>query len=232
MTAFARLDQVMLVEFGRRFVKCLTSQMPASDWVFYEINSELRIVRFLSTQTDSDQHRAYLRYFNQLDPLAPRNCLPRQRYVASLRQTLSSQSHAHNQYRRHFMERYAIGDALEIFMRAGQHGFVGCSLLRSAALPPYSERELHAGERLQDFAEFSLAQIHSAPAFDAVSIAGRFPELTPREVDMVFLVCEGLSNKAICRREDLALPTVKSHLMNVFRKLGVCSRIELINLVR
>jgi DNA-binding CsgD family transcriptional regulator len=40
-------------------------------------------------------------------------------------------------------------------------------------------------------------------------------------------VLEGLSNKEICRRLGTTLPTVKTQLRNVFRKLGVSGRSEL-----
>jgi DNA-binding NarL/FixJ family response regulator len=52
--------------------------------------------------------------------------------------------------------------------------------------------------------------------------------LTLREGEIVELVCQGLRNKEIARRFDLTEGTVKVHLHNVYRKLGVNSRTELI----
>lgn len=58
-------------------------------------------------------------------------------------------------------------------------------------------------------------------------IIERFPTLTPREAAMVQLVAAGLSNKQLCRELDISLPTVKSHLLNVFRKMEISNRTEL-----
>jgi two-component system, NarL family, nitrate/nitrite response regulator NarL len=52
--------------------------------------------------------------------------------------------------------------------------------------------------------------------------------LTKRELEIVGLVCSGLRNRDIAQRCNLAEGTVKIHLNNIFRKLGVASRSELI----
>jgi len=52
------------------------------------------------------------------------------------------------------------------------------------------------------------------------------PLLTPREIDVLIAIGEGLGNKAIARRLDLSLHTVKFHLESIFRKLGVKTRAE------
>ena len=41
------------------------------------------------------------------------------------------------------------------------------------------------------------------------------------------LVAVGLNNKQLCRELVISLPTVKTHLLNTFRKMGVASRTEL-----
>lgn len=48
--------------------------------------------------------------------------------------------------------------------------------------------------------------------------------LSGRQLDVLRLLAEGLSNKQIGRELDLAESTVKSHLLLIFRKLGVSSR--------
>jgi DNA-binding NarL/FixJ family response regulator len=43
----------------------------------------------------------------------------------------------------------------------------------------------------------------------------------------VNLVAAGASNKAIAERLSISVKTVKTHLTNVFKKLGLSSRLEL-----
>jgi two-component system, NarL family, nitrate/nitrite response regulator NarL len=52
------------------------------------------------------------------------------------------------------------------------------------------------------------------------------PLLTPREVEILALVGEGASNKAVARQLGISAHTVKFHLEAVFRKLGVATRAE------
>lgn len=49
-------------------------------------------------------------------------------------------------------------------------------------------------------------------------------ELTEREVELLHLVAEGLTNEAIADRLTLSARTVERHLSNIYRKLGVSGR--------
>lgn len=55
-----------------------------------------------------------------------------------------------------------------------------------------------------------------------------FPELTPREREVLDLIASGLNNTAIAARLGLALNTVGNHISNIFGKLRVASRAEAI----
>jgi len=52
--------------------------------------------------------------------------------------------------------------------------------------------------------------------------------LTPREREVVTAVVQGLSNREIATRLAVSEDTVKHHLTNVYDKLGVSSRVELV----
>jgi DNA-binding NarL/FixJ family response regulator len=60
------------------------------------------------------------------------------------------------------------------------------------------------------------------PAVDGA--AARAAGLTPRELDVVRVVARGLSNSAAGKELWVTEQTVKFHLTNVYRKLGVDSR--------
>lgn len=53
-----------------------------------------------------------------------------------------------------------------------------------------------------------------------------FSELTPREGEILGLLAEGQSNKAIARNLGISDGTVKLHVKAILRKLGVHSRVE------
>jgi RNA polymerase sigma factor (sigma-70 family) len=52
--------------------------------------------------------------------------------------------------------------------------------------------------------------------------------LTPRETEIVRMVSQGLRNKAIADRLSISEGTVKVHLHNIYEKLGVDGRMELV----
>ena len=56
--------------------------------------------------------------------------------------------------------------------------------------------------------------------------SGERKSLTQRELEIVKLVSEGLSNKAVARRLGISAHTVKFHLEAVFAKLGAASRAD------
>jgi two-component system response regulator NreC len=57
-------------------------------------------------------------------------------------------------------------------------------------------------------------------------------QLTPREREIVVLICRGLSNKAIAERLTLAVDTVKTHRKHIYEKLDVHSRASLMDYAR
>jgi two-component system, NarL family, nitrate/nitrite response regulator NarL len=65
-----------------------------------------------------------------------------------------------------------------------------------------------------------------AAAPDGFDTAEEIPPLTPRESEILALVGQGLSNKAVARRLGISFHTVKFHLEALFAKLEATSRAE------
>jgi|GEM_PF-586565 len=72
----------------------------------------------------------------------------------------------------------------------------------------------------------------TAPAFRALKndTGARFA-LTQREQEMVGLIARGLSNKEIASELHISVATVRTHIYNLFQKVGAQSRIELLNIL-
>ena len=51
-------------------------------------------------------------------------------------------------------------------------------------------------------------------------------QLTARQREVLELLCEGLQNKQIARRLNIAAATVKIHVANILRALNVSSRLQ------
>ena len=108
---------------------------------------------------------------------------------------------------------YESDDSILDAIEAGASGY----LLKAA--PP---EEIVAGIRAVLRGEVALA-----PSV-ATALVARMrtptPTLSPRELDVLRLVAQGLSNPQIARTLVVAEATVKTHLLHVFEKLEVSDR--------
>ena len=84
-------------------------------------------------------------------------------------------------------------------------------------------RRVHNGEEWLDQSTVTRA---FRAAVDRET-AAQDASLTPRELDIVRMVGEGLRNRAIAARLSISEGTVKVHLHNIYEKLGVDGRLEL-----
>jgi DNA-binding NarL/FixJ family response regulator len=108
-------------------------------------------------------------------------------------------------------------------MRAGALGYVlkGAApddMIRAIASVAAGQAVFGAG-----VARRALAYL-TAPRPDTTA----FPELTPREREVLGLIATGLANSAIAGRLGLAPNTVGNHISSIFAKLRVASRAEAI----
>ncbi|MFH8407296.1 response regulator [Streptomyces sp. NPDC018019] len=125
---------------------------------------------------------------------------------------------------------YADDDHLFPALQAGARGYLtkdadGDEIVRAvedvlsgeAGLSPKVQRRL-----LERFAEPARAAAPAAPA-------GPPDGLTAREVEVLRLVAEGLSNPEIARSLHVSNATVKTHINNLFAKAGLRNRAQAIH---
>jgi len=119
----------------------------------------------------------------------------------------------------------ATQDDVADYVRAGASGFV----MKDAAFDQFfaTIRAVAAGQQVLPTELTNM--VFSGIVEDAVRTAPRRAEgilLTNREQQVVGLLGEGLSNKEIAARLQIAVHTVKSHVHNVLEKLSLRSRLE------
>jgi len=108
-------------------------------------------------------------------------------------------------------------------LREGASGY----LLKSADPDEFVEavRAVHRGEPAlsPDITEKVLRQVREGKPAGADEQVER---LTSREIEVLRLAAQGLTNRAIGQQLDISDRTVQGHLANVYAKLGVASRTE------
>jgi DNA-binding NarL/FixJ family response regulator len=123
----------------------------------------------------------------------------------------------------------AISDA-EV-SQALQKGAAGLVLKESAPEQLLEcVRKVHAGERWVDPDAVSR-MLQPAPAGEHPS-QERAASLTGREREVVRMIASGLRNRDIGERLSISENTVKVHLHNIYEKLGVEGRMELLLLAQ
>lgn len=227
-TEASHAAESLLARFAHTFGHSAQTLLGASGWVTYIVGAELRIKHFLALDTDPVEQLAYEQQFAPLDPLAPAACLAAGQWVAHLQQQLSPSSSDHQAYRNGFLAPHRIADAIEIFLQSDAGLILGCSLLRHDAAPHFDAADLDKARAMKALGDFAFTRIFPRQQASLAVIKERFPALTARESMLVQLVAAGLNNKQLCRELNISLPTVKTHLLNIFRKLGVGSRTELV----
>jgi DNA-binding NarL/FixJ family response regulator len=119
---------------------------------------------------------------------------------------------------------YADDEAVLPALRAGAAGYLTKDTTGEALFAAI--REVAAGRTVLDAAvQARLVELLREPvAAAATPTAPPLEELTPREVDVVRLVAQGLSNRQIARQLFVGEATVKTHLNHVLAKLDVEGR--------
>jgi two-component system nitrate/nitrite response regulator NarL len=90
-------------------------------------------------------------------------------------------------------------------------------------------RVVHTGQIWASSREvkYALEALSSGPTIRAVN-AGGLNLLTPRELQVVQALAEGLTNREIALCLRLSPHTIKNYVMKIFDKLGVSNRVELV----
>jgi DNA-binding NarL/FixJ family response regulator len=87
----------------------------------------------------------------------------------------------------------------------------------------HATRRLAAGETLISPEELA-EMLHLAGA--SRDARASIEQLTPRELQVLKVLAQGLSNKEIAERLHMSVDTERTHMMNILNKLGVHSRLQ------
>ncbi|WP_312799002.1 LuxR C-terminal-related transcriptional regulator [Pseudomonas sp.] len=211
-------------EGKQRCLQAVTRIVPASSAVLYQVNQQLEAHHYELLTMTPQVHQCYLDVYREFDPLRPICCHELGLAVVPLSVAATRQEAHRSRRYATFLDTYSICDVIEILTyQAGRPAF-GISLLRTRALGAFTAEEIERLTGLQSLLELTLPLAFIHEPCETARLTG----LTPREQDIALALKDGLSNKALARHLDMGLPTVKTHLNNLYRKFNVTNRTELI----
>lgn len=199
--------------------------------VFYRLDASGEPADFELFGMPESMHRTYVARYRMLDPLHPSRCAAGEGAVVTLASQLPDERRDASAYWTRFLRRHDVADVVEIWLRDAGVTVGAFSLLRfgaagESAAGRFVPGEIDALARLQPVAEAALSPLLRARR--GIHRIGCEERLTYREEQIARLVRDGRSNKEIARDLALGQPTVKTHLMRMYRKLGVSNRTEMV----
>ncbi|MFM0208178.1 helix-turn-helix transcriptional regulator [Paraburkholderia sediminicola] len=219
-------------------VSALAQLVRPSATVFYWVGADNEPSGFELFGMSETMHRTYLQRYCTLDPLHPSRFATQTGSVLTLAGELPETVRGGSVYWRRFLNPHQVVDVMEVLLRDSTRGTrpaAAFSLLRMAPAEAFSEDDEQHARAVQPLLEAALVPalreqrpMRTHLRHGAEVDADIRPNLTHREQQIARLVRNGLSNKEIARDLALAQPTVKTHLLRMFRKLGVSSRTEMI----
>ncbi|AOR70522.1 helix-turn-helix transcriptional regulator [Burkholderia stabilis] len=202
--------------------------------VFYRLDLSGEPADFELFGMPESMHRTYVARYRMLDPLHPSRCAAGECAVVTLASQLPDERRDASAYWTRFLRRHDVADVVEIWLRDAGRTVGAFSLLRfgmgdgagNGTAGRFAPGEIDALARLQPVAEAALSPLLRARrGIHRIDCEER---LTYREEQIARLVRDGRSNKEIARDLALGQPTIKTHLMRMYRKLGVSNRTELV----
>jgi DNA-binding CsgD family transcriptional regulator len=198
--------------------------LPVSSSCFYWIDAESRVMHQQLRQLDTMWLKAYREDFHRCDPLHPRRWRADCGRVASL----DGMSKPGNSDVRNYVDNFLLPQntpfQAEIYFWQRDRMIAGISLLRTGTLGAFRSDEIQFIQSVLPLVDLSFSLLPEAALPDSI-----IAKLTPREAEIATMVAAGGSNKLICRKLGIEMPTVKTHLKRIFLKIGVGSRTEMIN---
>jgi DNA-binding CsgD family transcriptional regulator len=137
------------------------------------------------------------------------------RTAVTLSDCLSRRHQLSNPWCQQVMRPRSIKHEVKVWLPSPRGVIRGLFLVRGPDWPDFGHR---------DRAVLTVLAPHLARIREAWERRRKPPGLTPREAEVLRLVRAGLSNKEIAGRLVVSTGTVRTHLDNIFEKLGVHSR--------
>lgn len=216
-------------EFVENTFGMLRSTLSASCLAFYSVDQEDNLHDFICDRVPREFFRHYIGEMHRIDPLHVRCFTGRSDRVARMDQAPDYDVPAETicEYTR-FLRRHGIVDNIDLLFRHEGRIKAGLSVMWTARDPAPADETFRVADSLQPYIEYTLWDHVDAPRIDVMARAIKVFHLTPREADVVKLLCVGRTNADIAECLGIGIATVKTHLIKVFDKTGAENRSGLV----
>ena len=185
-----------------------------------------------STQINMDpiNLRAYETYYQFHDPITPLM----QRYQVSVRATdvLPHEELRKTEFFNDFLMKDGLYWGVNLYAWHQGQNLGDMRIWRDKRRDNFTPDEMRLLDMLQPAFVTALARAQRSSQPEALTLNILSQRLTTREQDTARLVMLGMTDKEIARALHISTPTVRTHLENAFRKVGVSNRAALVHKLR
>jgi DNA-binding CsgD family transcriptional regulator len=171
--------------------------------------------------------RAYENYYQFHDPITPLM----QRYQVAVRATdvLPHEALKKTEFFNDFLNKDGLYWGVNLYAWHQGQNLGDMRIWRDRRRENFTQDEMRLLDMLQPAFVTALARAQTPKGTNEPAMNLLSQRLTTREQDTARLVMLGLSDKEIARRLEISTTTVRTHLDNAFRKVGVCNRAALVH---
>lgn len=210
-------------QFRSQVLQMAGTVVPVSRCCFYEVDADCEPTGHVVLGDDRRFIAAYLQQYRACDPFHPRYFAQTRKSVFRTDEGAGSPA-ARQRYVQGFMAPMGMRYKAEVFLRDETGAIIGgLRLSRREGLGEFEGHHLATLEAMQPMIQAAYQHARSRDRATATQ-----QQLTARERQVLDCMLDGMPNKVIGRRLDLALPTVKSHVRNILHKVGATSRADAI----
>ncbi|CAN7609440.1 LuxR C-terminal-related transcriptional regulator [Duganella sp. LjRoot269] len=216
-------------EFKRELLALVNGLLPADGTRFYIYVPWAQLKQDTASDGQLDQMVGdYARKFWALDPMHPSRFEETGTVVISNSTIMEDAAWRETEIFKGFYQPNGYFHNCDIFLRQKDRIVAVLTLVRKRADQPFTAGEIALLRQVQPFVEYALGAIYvPSRVHNRASLSAEY-RLTPREIDVVEIAATGVSNKVLCKHLAISLPTLRTHIQNIYTKMGVRSNAELI----
>lgn len=174
--------------------------------------------------------RAYESYYQFHDPITPLM----QRYQVAVRATdvLAIDALKKTEFFNDFLNKDGLYWGVNLYAWHQGQNLGDMRIWRDKRRDNFTPDELRMLDMLQPAFVTALARAQRPKQHEGLTLNTLSQRLTTREQDTARLVMLGMTDKEIARALEISTTTVRTHLENAFRKVGVSNRAALVHKLR
>ena len=217
-------------EFQTQLFK-LCSTLFSIDGVRFDIYvPKTKLDYYMGSDVEIDiMSEGYKRQFWEFDPMHPSLFEGKDTIVVTNSMLMTDYAWQKTKIYKEFFKPHNYFHNADVFFRQNNVIIAVLTLVRKDPSKMFTDQEVELLKTIQPFVEYCLKKVYLPKRIHNRESLSKEFGFTTRELDVVELALTGASNKVLIKQLNISLPTLRTHMQNIYSKVGVHSSSELIS---